>query len=174
MRLPLFLTATLLSALLLAAPSHIFAQDDDSSADKSDAKSSDKSGDKKPAEKALPADSTTQGSVVVGGQTIAYTAIAGTITVGSTDVQDAQLGMDGKPQAGSELSISAPKDPKDITPTARIFYVAYFKGAPATGLRRWGRRKTPRQKTAPSPFSITVARAVPPSGCTWARSAPST
>jgi carboxypeptidase C (cathepsin A) len=152
MRLPLFLTATLLSALLLAAPSHIFAQDDDSSADKSDAKSSDKSGDKKPAEKALPADSTTQGSVVVGGQTIAYTAIAGTITVGSTDVQDAQLGMDGKPQAGSELSISAPKDPKDITPTARIFYVAYFKGAPSDGSSSLGQKKDAKAEDRPITF----------------------
>ena len=44
--------------------------------------------------KSLPADSTTQGAIDVGGQHIAYTAIAGTITVGSTDVQDAQLGID--------------------------------------------------------------------------------
>jgi carboxypeptidase C (cathepsin A) len=127
MHRPQILTATFITAALLAIPFHSFAQDDDSSTDKSDAKSSDKSSDKKNAEKAPPADSTTQGSIVVGGQTIAYTAIAGTITVGSTDVQDAQLGIDGKPQPGSELSISAPKDPKDVTPTARIFYVAYFK-----------------------------------------------
>ena len=36
-----------------------------------------------------PADSTTEGSLKVGGQTIEYRAIAGTLTVGSTDPQDA-------------------------------------------------------------------------------------
>jgi carboxypeptidase C (cathepsin A) len=65
--------------------------------------------------------------VDAGGQHIAYTAVAGTITVGSTDVQDAQLGMDGKPTPGSELAISEPKEPKDATAFARMFYVAYFK-----------------------------------------------
>jgi len=82
----------------------------------------------KPAEAAAPpADSTTQGSIDVGGQHIGYTAIAGTITVGSTDDQDAQLGPDGKPQPGSQLALNAPKDPKDETAVARMFYVAYFK-----------------------------------------------
>jgi carboxypeptidase C (cathepsin A) len=65
--------------------------------------------------------------VEVSGQKIAYTAITGTLIVGSTDIQDAQLGLDGKPQAGSQLALDAPKDPKDVTPVARIFYVAYFK-----------------------------------------------
>ena len=88
-------------------------------------------GDKTAAEKtpeiAPPADSTTQGTVDVGGQHIAYTAVAGTLTVGSTDVQDAQLGMDGKPQPNSQLANAEPKEPKDGTPVARMFYVAYFK-----------------------------------------------
>jgi carboxypeptidase C (cathepsin A) len=78
-------------------------------------------------EKAPPAEVTTQGTVDVGGQQIAYTAIAGTITVGATEPQDAELGMDGKPQAGSELLLNEPKDPKDAPPVARMFYVAYFK-----------------------------------------------
>jgi len=76
---------------------------------------------------APPVDSTTQGSIDVGGQHIAYTAIAGTTTVGSTDEQDAQLGADGKPQPGSQLALNAPTSPKDATPVARMFYVAYFK-----------------------------------------------
>ena len=63
----------------------------------------------------------------MGGQHIAYTAIAGTITVGSTDDQDAQLGADGKPQPGSQLALNAPASAKDATPVARMFYVAYFK-----------------------------------------------
>ncbi|MGD1064668.1 MAG: peptidase S10 [Terracidiphilus sp.] len=81
----------------------------------------------KTAEATQPADSTTQGAIDVGGQHIAYTAIAGTITVGSTDEQDAQLGPDGKPQPGSELLLDAPDKAKDAPPVARMFYVAYFK-----------------------------------------------
>jgi carboxypeptidase C (cathepsin A) len=72
-------------------------------------------------------DSTTQGELDAGGMHIAYTAIAGTITVGATDAQDAQLGMDGKPLPGSQLALSAPKEPADAPPVARMFYVAYFK-----------------------------------------------
>ena len=45
-------------------------------------------------------DSTTEGTVTVGGQAIAYKAVAGTLTVGSTDAQDATLGFEGKPAAG--------------------------------------------------------------------------
>jgi len=63
----------------------------------------------------------------VGGQHIAYTAVVGTLTVGSTDVQDAQLGPDGKPQPGSQLANSESKELKDATPFARMSYVAYFK-----------------------------------------------
>jgi carboxypeptidase C (cathepsin A) len=81
----------------------------------------------KPSEKTQAADVTTQGSIDLNGQHIAYSAIAGTLTVGSTDAQDAQLGVDGKPEPGSELALSEPKDPKDAQPVARMFYVAYFK-----------------------------------------------
>jgi carboxypeptidase C (cathepsin A) len=68
------------------------------------------------AQPSLPADSVTEGSVTSGGQRIAYQAVAGTITVGATDEQDARLGFDGKPRPES-----------DPSPTARMFYVAYFK-----------------------------------------------
>ncbi len=77
-----------------------------------------------------PADSTTEGSITIGGQAIAYRAVAGTLTVGSTDVQDAMLGLDGKylPDAGVDL----PAKPDEQPATARIFYAAYFKkGVPA-------------------------------------------
>ncbi len=63
----------------------------------------------------------------MGGQHIAYTATAGTITVGATDTDDAQLGPDGKPLPGSQLALSAPKEPADAAPVAHMFYVAYFK-----------------------------------------------
>jgi carboxypeptidase C (cathepsin A) len=72
-------------------------------------------------------DSTTDGTVTVNGQTIAYRAVAGTITVGSTDAQDMTLDDEGKllPDAGVK---PLDKDkPQDEQATARIFYVAYFK-----------------------------------------------
>ena len=78
---------------------------------------------------AAPADSTTEGTVHVGGQAINYRAVAGTLTVGATDAQDATLAFDGKllPEAGVH-----PPDrdkPEEAPPTARIFYTAYFKKA---------------------------------------------
>jgi carboxypeptidase C (cathepsin A) len=89
------------------------------------------------------ADSTTEGSVTVGGEKIAYRAVAGTLTVGSTDSQDAMLGMDGKmlPDAGEKAP--DPEKPDEATATARMFYVAYFKkdapaGRPVTFLYNGG------------------------------------
>ncbi|MGA2673394.1 MAG: peptidase S10 [Terracidiphilus sp.] len=119
MRPALRLSAALFAVSLLALPALTCAQDEASAKPAAIAE--------KTAEKALPADATTQGAVDVAGQHIAYTAIAGTLTVGATDAQDAQLGADGKPQPGSQLALSEPKDPKDATPFARIFYVAYLK-----------------------------------------------
>jgi carboxypeptidase C (cathepsin A) len=115
--------AALLAASLFFAPALVRADEETPAAKPAAA---DKASDNA-AEKALPAEVTTQGTVDVGGKHIAYTAIAGTLTVGSTDVQNAQLDPNGKPQPGSQLAFSEPKDPKDATPVARMFYVAYFK-----------------------------------------------
>ena len=74
---------------------------------------------------ALPPDSITDGSVSVeGGKAIAYRAVAGMLTVGATDSQDATIGLDGRllPDTGVEL----PAKPEDRPATARIFYTAYF------------------------------------------------
>lgn len=79
------------------------------------------------AEKAPPSEITTQGAIDAGGQHILFNAITGIITVGGSDVQDGQLGMDGKPLPGSQLAISAPKEEKDAPPIARMSFVAYFK-----------------------------------------------
>ena len=85
--------------------------------------------DKKPVPP--PVDSATEGSVTVaGGKTIAYKAVAGIITVGSSDAQDATLGLDGKllPDTGVDL----PAKVEDQPATSRMFYTAYFaKGADA-------------------------------------------
>jgi carboxypeptidase C (cathepsin A) len=79
---------------------------------------------------AEPSDSITEGSVTVGGIPIAYRAVAGTITVGGSDPQDATLGFDGKPLP--DLGIKLPENSADAPPTARMFYAAYFKkDAPA-------------------------------------------
>ena len=73
---------------------------------------------------ALPADSTTEATVTVGGKAIAYKAVAGLLRVGSTDKQDATLGLDGKllPDSGTDL----PAKPEEATATATMFYTAYF------------------------------------------------
>ena len=86
--------------------------------------------DPTPAKAILPAaDSTTDGSVTVSGQRIAYQAVAGTITVGATEDADAQLGADGSPLPNTDAATAAAadKDGKDKPPVARMFYVAYFK-----------------------------------------------
>ncbi len=101
----------------------------------SDKKDSDKKKDEKvvvkgtpaAAEAELPGDSTTEGSVTVGGQVIAYKAVAGTLTVGSTDGQDAMLGLDGKYLPGTGEKAPDPDKPEEAPATARMFYVAYLK-----------------------------------------------
>ena len=119
MRISLPLLAAAVAAGLLSLPGFVHAEDDTQPA-KPAATS------EKPAP-APPADVTTPGAIDAGGQHITYNAIAGIITVGATDAQDAQLGLDGKPEPGSQLALNEPKDPKDEPPVARIFYVAYLK-----------------------------------------------
>ncbi len=113
------MAAALCAAVLLLAPLHCCAQDEKAQAKPA---STEKSTEAAP----FP-DSITQGAVTARGQQIAYTAIAGTITVGATDEQDAQLGMDGKPLPETQLALSAPRDPAEAPPVARMSYVAYFK-----------------------------------------------
>jgi carboxypeptidase C (cathepsin A) len=80
-------------------------------------------------------DSTTEHSIVVGGQTIAYKAVAGTITVGYSDSFDAMLGLDGKLLPDSGMNPPDASKPEDAPATARIFYTAYFKKDAAPGTR---------------------------------------
>jgi carboxypeptidase C (cathepsin A) len=119
MQIKLRFPATLLAASLLVLPAFVRAEDT-TPAGKPGAT-------EKAPEKMPPAESTAQGTVDTAGQHIAYTAIVGTLTVGANDAQDAQLGPDGKPQAGSQLLLNEPKEAKDAPPVARMFYVAYFK-----------------------------------------------
>src|SRR6266446_5701247 len=89
----------LFAGALMASATLGVAQDKDKEKDKKDEKVVRASAVAPEAE--LPGDSTTEGSVTVGGQAIAYKAVAGTLTVGSTDAQDATLGLDGKMLPGT-------------------------------------------------------------------------
>src|ERR1700677_3894663 len=80
------------------------------------AKATDKDDEKKE-QPIVPKDSTTQGSVTVGGHVVNYQAVAGTILVSATNDADANMGVIPPPL----------KDPAEAPPTARMFYVAYFK-----------------------------------------------
>jgi carboxypeptidase C (cathepsin A) len=82
---------------------------------------------------ALPADSVTDGSVTVEGKSIAFRAVAGMLTVGSTDKQDAMIGLDGKylPDSGMDLPAKAEDQPA----TSRMFYTAYFAKDETPGTR---------------------------------------
>ena len=80
---------------------------------------------------AAPPDSITEGSVTVGGQRIAYRAVAGPVTVGYSDSFDSRLGLDGKLLPDSGMNPPDPGKPEDAPATARMFYTAYFKNEPA-------------------------------------------
>jgi hypothetical protein len=82
-----------------------------------------------------PADSATDHTITVNGQTIAYQAVAGTITVGGTDAYDAMLGLDGKLLPDSGMNPPDAAKPEEWPATARIFYTAYFKKNAAPGTR---------------------------------------
>lgn len=72
----------------------------------------------------VPADSVTEGSVTIGGARIPYRAVAGTITVGASDAQDANLQWNGK--LTSDAGVEEAPKPEDRQPTAQMFYTAYF------------------------------------------------
>jgi hypothetical protein len=80
-----------------------------------------------PAAHRSPPDSIAESSVTVGGQKIVYTAVAGTLTVGSTDAYDVMLGLDGLPLPDAGTNAPHPAKPDDAPATARMFYTAYFK-----------------------------------------------
>ena len=71
------------------------------------------------------ADAVTEGSITVGGQRVNYRAVAGTITVGASDPQDAMLTWDGK--LTSDAATELPPKPQDRPATARMFYTAYLR-----------------------------------------------
>ncbi len=81
---------------------------------------------------ALPPDSVSEGTVTVGGKTIAYKTVAGLLRVGATDPQDATIALDGTmlPDSGVEPA-KAGEEPA----TATMFYTAYFAKGENAGTR---------------------------------------
>jgi carboxypeptidase C (cathepsin A) len=72
-----------------------------------------------------PSETHSSGSVTVGGQPIAYDAVAGTLVVHSKDWSDTDA-------LEAETASKDDKDKKAPKPEASIFYTAYFRqGAPA-------------------------------------------
>jgi carboxypeptidase C (cathepsin A) len=82
-----------------------------------------------------PPDSSTENTVTVGGQKIAYRAVAGTIAVGHNDSYDAMLGLDGRLLPDSGMNPPDPVKPEEAPATASMFYTAYFKKVAAEGTR---------------------------------------
>ena len=82
-----------------------------------------------------PSDSITEHTLVAGGQTIAYKAIAGTLTVGHSDTFDAMLGLDGKLLPDSGMNPLDQAKPEEWPATARMFYTAYIKKDAVPGTR---------------------------------------
>ena len=117
------LSLALSSLFAVSVTPNTFAQDKDKPEAKKDAD----------AKAATVADSTTEGTVTVNGQPIAYRAVAGTLTVGSSDYQDSQLTLDGKYLPDSGVDAAAKID--DQPAIARIFYTAYFKKGVPTASR---------------------------------------
>lgn len=118
--------ATAMAGIILAQPGLSQEKQDKAAAAKPGEKVVVTGAPETPAPAVVP-DSTTESTVTVGGQGIAYRAVAGTITVGSTDEQDGTLDFTGKllPDSGQK---PLDKDkPEEQTATAKMFYVAYFK-----------------------------------------------
>ncbi len=80
-------------------------------------------------------DSSTDHVLTLSGQRLAYTAVAGTITVGSSDSLDAMLGLDGKLLPNSGMNPPDAAKPEDSPATSQMFYTAYFKKDAAPGSR---------------------------------------
>jgi carboxypeptidase C (cathepsin A) len=81
---------------------------------------------------ALAPDGVSEGSVTVGGKSIAYKAVAGLLRVGGNDVTDATIALDGT--MAPDSGMDAPK-PGDEPATSTMFYTAYFAKGENMGTR---------------------------------------
>jgi len=120
------------SVLVCCVGLTLFAQE---AQDKSREKEVPGTGTGQPRTQPSRADSVTEGTVTVGEQAIAYRAVAGTLTVGATDSQDALIGADGRQLPESGEKPLDPAKPDEAPATARMFYAAYFKKGAAAESR---------------------------------------
>ena len=82
----------------------------------------------------MPPDASSDATVTLAsGKSMAYTAIAGLLPVGSSDKQDAMLAMDGRYLPNAEMDLPPKAD--DQPATAHLFYTAYFAKGADTGTR---------------------------------------
>ena len=130
MKLPILLAATalVLSAPALSAPTAHPARTQSKHPPRTEARAA-----KKPeAKEALkeffkPNETRSTGSVIIGGQSLNYDAIAGTLVVHAKDWEDTDA-VEADADASDDKDKDAPK------PEASMYYTAYFKqGAPAAG-----------------------------------------
>ena len=74
-----------------------------------------------------PAETRSAGTVIIGGQPLAYESVAGTLVIHAKEWSDTDA-------AEADADTSADKDKTVPKPEASMFYTAYFKqGAPAAG-----------------------------------------
>jgi carboxypeptidase C (cathepsin A) len=79
-------------------------------------------------------DVTVEGAVTLaGGKRVTYTVVAGLLSVGSSDVEDAKLGLDGRYAA--DVQAALPAKPEDRPALARMFYTAYIAKGVNTSTR---------------------------------------
>jgi carboxypeptidase C (cathepsin A) len=128
MRLPLlFASALLVASAASSAPATKHAKAQAKHPPRTEAPSK-KADEKQPAKEFFkPSEVRSTGTVSVGGQPIAYDAVAGTLVVHAKDWEDTDA-----VEADADTSADKDKDKSGPKPEASMFYTAYFKqGAPA-------------------------------------------
>jgi carboxypeptidase C (cathepsin A) len=110
--------------LALALPAVVIAAPGAPSADKKSDSDSEKADGGK-FEPFKPESVTSNGTVTIGGQSVSYQAIAGTLVVHPKDWDD--VPRDPKAERGPPASGEDGADAKNPTAEASMFYVAYFK-----------------------------------------------
>ena len=129
MKLPLLLAAAaLIASPAIAAPAKHPTKSHAAKPPKAEGSADKKAAAAQPAKEYFkPGETRSTGVVTVGGQPIAYDAIAGTLVVHAKDWEDTDA-------VEADADSSADKDKSGPKPEASMYYTAYFKqGAPAAG-----------------------------------------
>src|SRR6185503_4996520 len=121
MKFPMLLTAAaLIASPALAAPLAHHAKAQATKPPKAEGSADKKTGSTQPAKEFFkPTEVRSTGTVTVGGQPIAYDAIAGTLIVHAKDWSDTDA-------VEADATSSGDKDKSGPKPEASMYYVAYF------------------------------------------------